>query len=602
MAQVQITPDSVITLYDNVECMDGEQVIFASREAQTAYFNKRAVGTFTGCTYVRQTGKVRVPVCVNATAFSANYIGYINPSMENVRVYGRIIDTEYANNETTEIQFQIDWFQTFMFSANYMSTTIEREMLSDVDYAKATANPWDRSILELNTEEGIVINDYDRVRTQSVITPDATTAVKDNWNNTHNYVCVLLAAVKVASAPEDLSNVLSIYREHDMYSDNVYAYRVKAGPINGIAVPAALYCSRDDTTYPATSFKDNQLASNYTGDIPLYQALIDVLTYSKVSSAIISIFQLTAEDCMLMDGNLANVTLSPVKNAIAEPKAQRYPFACARIMTADGTDKVLKYENFSGDKKLKMSIDIYHDNEKWIAPVDYCGVGINYNERLSYTSLPQLPYITDAYLEYAGGIYQKAKARAYDPMGPINMAVNTVSGLIEADTNMLMGNKERAVNATIQTGVQAIGTVAQFASDTLTIKGDNPINALSYMSRRVENAGGTYNTGPSHAIGYSQYKDKFRVEYDTLTEASQARVSAFFNAYGYTSGRLGQPRVTAYMGRSSEAQPHWVTIDGVPSTYCKTSTLRVYGLNKPACDYISAIFNTGCRFIKGDGR
>ena len=601
MAQVQITPDSVITLYDNVECMDGEQVVFTSREAQTAYFSKRAVGTFTGCTYVRQTGRVRVPMRLNATAFSANYIGYINPSMENVRVYGRIIDTEYTNNETTEIQFQIDWFQTFMFGANYKSTTIEREMLSQADYTKATANPWDRSILELSTEEGIAINDYDRVRKQSVISPDATTSVTDDWNNKHKYICVLLAAVKVA-ASEDLSNVLSIYREHDHYNDNVYAYRVKAGTVNGIAVPAALYCSRDDTTYPATSFKDNQLAENYTGDIPLYQALIDVLTYNKVSSAIISIFQLTAEDCMLMDGNLANVTLAPVKNAISEPKAQRYPFACARIITADGTDKVLKYENFSGDKKLKMGIDVYHDNEKWIAPVNYCSVGTNYNERLSYTGLPQLPYVTDSYLEYAGGIYQQAKARALDPMRPISTAANAAGGLVEVGANMAMGNVAGAVSAGVKTGAQVVGTAVQSASDYLTITGDNPINALSYMSRRVENAGGTYHAGQSRAVGYPEYKDKFRVEYDTLTEAAQARVAAFFNAYGYTSGRLGKPRVTAYMGRTSEAQPHWVTIDGVPSTYCKTSALRVYGVNKPACDYIAAIFNAGCRFIKGDGR
>jgi len=593
MAQVQITPDSVITLYDNVECMDGEQVIFTSRGEQTAYFSRRAVGTFTGCTYVRQTGRVRVPTRLNAAAFNANYIGYVNPSMENVRVYGRIIDTEYMNNETTEIQFQIDWFQTFMFSANYKSTTIEREMLSQSDYTKATANPWDRSILELSTEEGIAINDYDRKRSQALLSPAG--------NNSHTYVCVLLAAVKVA-ASEDLSNVLSIYREHDAYKDNVDAFRVKAGNINGIATPAGLYCSRSDIEYPATSFKDNQLSENYSGNIPLYQALIDVLTYNKVSSAIISIFQLTAEDCTLMFAGNDTVALSPVKNAIAEPKAQRYPFACARIITADGTDKVLKYENFSGSKTLKMGIDVYHDSEKWIAPVNYCSVGTNYSERLSYTGLPQLPYITDSYLEYAGGIYQQAKARALDPMRPISTAVNAVGGLAEVGANMAIGNVAGAVSAGVKTGTEVVGAAVQSASDYLTITGDNPINALSYMSRRVENAGGTYHAGQSHAIGYPEYKDKFRVEYDTLTEAAQARVAAFFNAYGYTSGRLGKPRVTAYMGRSSEAQPHWVTIDGVPSTYCKTSTLRVYGVNKPACDYIAAIFNAGCRFIKGDGR
>lgn len=593
MAQVQIIPDSVITLYDNVECMDGEQVVFTSRESQTAYFAKRAVRTFTGCTYVRQTGRVRVPMRLNAEAFNSAYIGYINPSMENVRVYASVIDTYPSNNETTDIEFQIDWLQTFMFSARYKSTTIEREMLSQLDYTKAMANPWDRSILELNTEEGIAINDYDRKRSQAVLSPAG--------DNSHTYICVLLAAVK-AAASEDLSNVLSIYREHDAYRDNVDAFRVKAGTINGIATPASLYCSRGDIKYPATSFKDNQLAENYDGDIPLYQALVDVLTYNKVSSAIISIFQLTAEDCSLMFAGNDTVTLSPVKNAIAEPKAQRYPFACARLLTADGTDKVLKYENFTGNKTLKMGIDVHHDSEKWIAPVNYCGVGTNYNERLSYTGLPQLPYITDSYLEYAGGIYQQAKARALDPMRPISAAANAISGLAEVGANMAMGNVPGAVSAGVKTGTELIGTAAQSASDYLTITGDNPMNALSYMSRRVENTGGTYHAGQSHAIGYPDWRDKFRVEYDTLTEAAQARVAAFFNAYGYTSGRLGKPRVTAYMGRTSEAQPHWVTIDGVPSTYCKTSTLRVYGVNKPACDYIAAIFNAGCRFIKGDGR
>ena len=600
MAQVQITPDSVITLYDNVECMDGEQVIFTSREAQTAYFSKRAVGTFTGCTYVRQTGRVRVPMRLNAAAFSANYIGYINPSMENVRVYGRIIDTEYTNNETTEIQFQIDWFQTFMFGANYKSTTIEREMLSDVDYAKATANPYDRSILELNTEEGIEVNDYDRVRTVKMLTLPSQ---QSSTFIPHIYVCVLLSAVNFVPS-KDLQTVVSRYGLHHSYKDGVEEFIWDNGLSNGIVTPAALLCARPEVTFPATEFSDNKLASNYDGDIPLYQALIDVLTFNKVSSSIISIFQLTDEDCKLMfsDGEDNEVALHPVENKIGGPKAQRYPFACARIITSDNTDKVLKYENFSGSPILQMGIDVYNDSEKWIAPVDYCSHGINYSERLSYSGLPQLAYVTDSYLEYAGGLWQKAASKVSDPTTYAREIAEAIKGLVKTGLDAASGNIGAASSELVNTASKAAEAVVDPVLDYATFKGDNPVDAIKYMSRRVANAGGTYHAGQSHAIGYAFLKDKFRVEYDTLTEAAQARVAAFFNAYGYTSGRLGKPRVTAYMGRSSEAQPHWVTIDGVPSTYCKTSTLRVYGLNKPACDYIAAIFNAGCRFIKGDGR
>ena len=149
-----ITPDSEVTLYEDIPITAGYQLVFSSRLKQKAYFASKKKVSRADCTYIKKTGRLRIEYKTNVVQ-KCNYISFKNSSFENVTFYARISNFEYVNNVTTDIYYAIDWWQTYMFDANYHACTIKREHLTESDYKKADANPWRHDIPELLTDEGL---------------------------------------------------------------------------------------------------------------------------------------------------------------------------------------------------------------------------------------------------------------------------------------------------------------------------------------------------------------------------------------------------------------------------------------------------------------
>lgn len=76
----------------------------------------------------------------------------------------------------------------------------------------------------------------------------------------------------------------------------------------------------------------------------------------------------------------------------------------------------------------------------------------------------------------------------------------------------------------------------------------------------------------------------------------------WFDMYGYTSGRCGIPHVVDFVQGETGATkvPHWSTVNGKPTTYVKTYDAKVEHSMLPVARAITAMFNEGVRFQKGD--
>ena len=131
------------------------------------------------------------------------------------------------------------------------------------------------------------------------------------------------------------------------------------------------------------------------------------------------------------------------------------------------------------------------------------------------------------------------------------------------------------------------------------LHGSKPL--YDYSAEKAKYIADEYHPG-SGSYWYVRYG---RVQYElffmTLNDAMTQTVDNYFNAFGYNSGRIGVPRICNFIKASGPA-PHFVTIDDGPATYVQTGDMHVVSNLKPASDYIEALFNAGCRFIKGDGR
>lgn len=157
---MRIVPSSTINLYSGVDIDMEEQLAFSSRANQLAYFGSKLVRAQTPCTMVRKTGMLRIELDnqLKSQIKSCNYISFINPDFDNKEVYGRILDYDYVNNETVDIAYGIDYWQTWMFDVTFKDSYIEREHLSETLYNIAEINPYSVSIPEFRTAETLPIN------------------------------------------------------------------------------------------------------------------------------------------------------------------------------------------------------------------------------------------------------------------------------------------------------------------------------------------------------------------------------------------------------------------------------------------------------------
>lgn len=127
-----ITPQTTITFYANIP-LDNRYVntlYFESPTQQAQYFAQRRVTAMTGCTYQRQTAKIRASVPIK-TLMNCNYLSFYNPNFEERTFYCFIKSVDYVNNECTEVSFEIDVIQTYWFDCTLHQCFIERGHTSD---------------------------------------------------------------------------------------------------------------------------------------------------------------------------------------------------------------------------------------------------------------------------------------------------------------------------------------------------------------------------------------------------------------------------------------------------------------------------------------
>lgn len=647
MAHIDIGQDSVLNLYSNVEISDGLQVAFSSASAQYNYFSKRLVKQYTGMSYVYRNGVVKIQDTPQVVA-KANYISFNNPSFESKPIYARITDYQYVNNATVKITYAVDWFQTFMFDVDYRSCQIMREHLSETDWQKATANPWDRSIIELNSAESFNFGDEDR----GVIATDGTyhAAVPSN-PDTEYFACLHLASAQYKTT----EGIRDVYSRLKAWTGSFAPITSSVGRTNLTKYPqnvaidnlpraSAIYAMRNDMTVSKMT-NASDIISTDDDDIPFISdsdsalsAGVALLTAAGLTSEIISLYCLTGEMLdKIMTGATPEATTLSLEGRTcggANPKLKRAPFSYLKAVGPDGTAKEFRYENFSSPSQGISFVDATSFDgvpTYSLIPVNYkygkvsetvSGDMLNFKERLDYAGMVQIAFNVDCFLTFMSGEYQKAIQNTSWPV-LAQQGASLVSGIVDAvlgagggtstttnynpngsiagqETAVQMPDTQRIVSGGISSVVNTVGNMFGDVNALASMRGTSPIYNYD-AERRTYIADQYVAGGGSGYLAYRFNRLNFELFFMTLNDAMTETVDNYFNAFGYNSGRIGVPRICNFIKSSGDA-PHFVEIDDGPATYVKTGDMHVVSNLKPASDYIEALFNAGCRFIKGDGR
>ena len=124
-----IAPNTIIKILNNcpLDNTYEDTIYFASEASQQVYFNTLVKYTLTSQSYQRvQRGKMRVEVKAE-NLYDCNYLMFQNTSFGNKWFYAFINNVEYVNNITSEIEFEIDVLQTWMFDYELKESYVERE-------------------------------------------------------------------------------------------------------------------------------------------------------------------------------------------------------------------------------------------------------------------------------------------------------------------------------------------------------------------------------------------------------------------------------------------------------------------------------------------
>lgn len=123
-----IEPNTVIRFFNNIP-LDGtynHTILFSSASEQQAYFSNPKY-THLANSYQRiVAGKMRVQRKADLL-YDCNYLSFQNSNYGNKWFYAFITGVEFLNNETTEVTFEIDVMQTYMFDVSLKQCFVERE-------------------------------------------------------------------------------------------------------------------------------------------------------------------------------------------------------------------------------------------------------------------------------------------------------------------------------------------------------------------------------------------------------------------------------------------------------------------------------------------
>ena len=134
MARTTITPQSNLQIMRGIPWTNDYKHTryFDTPSAQETYMSGKVVSTLqcSDFTYIREQNVLRVPFNAD-DLYNCNYLRYKNTGFGTKWFYAFITDIKYVNNNTSEISFEIDQYQTWWFNVDLDNCYVEREHVAD---------------------------------------------------------------------------------------------------------------------------------------------------------------------------------------------------------------------------------------------------------------------------------------------------------------------------------------------------------------------------------------------------------------------------------------------------------------------------------------
>lgn len=500
-----IAPNSTLRLLHNVPLDPTYEntIYFASATAQASYFAGLAKYTLNQYTYLRKERVIRVGIVAD-NLYDVNYIMFQNTSFGSKWFYAFVTNIEYINNETAEISFVIDAMQTWLLDINLNPCFIERQ--------HTVTDEIGDNLVPDNLETGdYVCRAFDGSR--------------------HNQTCVVVAAT--FRDDEDLTDSAG-----DSYSG------IYSGLVYNVFQGSTMVEDVND-------FLDRAVSANK-------------------ESGIVSMFMMARDFVADDNGNAKSYTINKTKNLTDidgyTPKNKKlftHPYNFLYVTNLNGNACEFKYEYFSTENCVfTMAGDMSTTPTLIIAPNNYKGIPVNYNEKMTLSNYPQCAYNIDAF-----------KAWLAQASTIVDLTWPIVEGAAGGFGQSMSGKHPAAMAGGSFSPAIAAGYMFTGAAGAIA----NSVAQIVDHATLPPQARGQSGNSAMLALGL---KDFAFIPMTIRAEFARI-IDDYWTKYGYPIHRIGTPNLIA--------RPHW--------TYIKTIGSDLTG-SIPATDMaiIKACFDNGITF------
>ena len=534
---------------------------FESVAQQNNYFFSKAFKQFHNVSYQRERRNVITLEIPATQVYACNYLMFKNTSYGEKWFFAFVNSVEYVNDNVTDIYYELDMMQTWMFEYTLSQCMVEREH-SVTD-----------KIFENTKPENIGYGE---------LMCGVSTNLLASRGLLGEYACV------ITSKPYSSGDVpIKLYSQFCP----VYGYIGRAEDMN-VIVQELVRTGWQDAVLSVTV--GNKLmaqgADETHFDMPKQVPKEDFkFVCFGVTSGIY-------EGVEQFKDQLPNGYKPRNKKLFG------YPYNQLWISNNQGTVNEYRYEDFKIDKDgffhMEVAASGISSPECVLYPLDYRGVAKYYDHALVLTGYPTVPWIGDTYKAYMAMNRNQIENAVFTQgaNGVMNtlsaflggaMTVNNAADMLQA-AKADASNAGKTVSQTTKTGLRqqamggifsAIGTAGTSIVDYMTTVWQVEAK-LQDVSNIPPNVGGLSGAGSvTNALSrfdYSAYYMCVKPEYAEI-------VDKFFDMFGYNTCTVKVP--------NTHSRPHW--------NYVKTIGCEIQGfLPQEAANIIKAVYDRGVTFWK----
>lgn len=510
-------PQSIINICENVYIDNNytHSINFANVYAQQAYFGGKVVKTFPAYSYLRKSWSLKVEATM-AEAAGWTYLFFRNNYREKIYYYF-ITQIEYVNENMVELFLEMDVLQTYLFEMNLKRCFIERQHTETDNLGEHTIDEG-LECGELHVYQEVK-SDFEEwcIIVQASINPELCTEQTryDVFSNEYDGVW---SGLGLFAVDQDLGVGLS----QKMSQLEQWGY------IEGI---------HNIWLYPKNYV---EIEGDWTG---------------KVFHPVIG-FKRQEVDRLWHPVGMENIFEGYVPR---NNKMYAYPFNMLYATNNTGNTAMYRFERFWGNKDMASPEFTYFgamspEASLKVAPMNYNGLTVNYDEGLTSGGFPTCAWDSDGYKIWL------AQNKNAQNVAMIGGGVGIVSGIV---STVLGHPSGQGVS-----GAMAIANVLAQRKD---------------MQVQPPQSKGTYSAYVNVAAGYPT----FTFQYKAVNGEFARIIDDYFDMYGYKVNRHAIPNKNARQNY----------------TYVKTIGCAVGGnLCNEDRQKIAAIFDNGITWWNnGDG-